>query len=118
MDVSTERGEADVALRVRSSTDWRPTPLFPTFDAVCEFFRRGDCGFSCSLHQDRLEGMRLKTLVWKMEPLAVDAVRAAFYADVTRFPSGAAVLDGAVLMRGIPHEWHELTDVPELATTA
>jgi hypothetical protein len=32
--------------------------------------------------------------------------------------AGSAVLDGAVLMRGVPHEWHELTDVPELATTA
>ena len=117
MAVSTERGAADVALRVRAAGQWRPTPLFPTFDAVCEFFRRGDCGFSCSLHHDRLEGMRLKTLVWKMEPLAVDDVRAAFYADTARFPAGSAVLDGAVLMRGIPHEWHELADVPELATT-
>ena len=83
-----------------------------------EFFGRGDCGFSCSLRQARLEGMRLKTLVWKMEPLAVDDARAVFYEDATRFPAGSAVLDGAVLMRGIPHEWHELADVPELATTA
>jgi len=118
MDVRTEGGEADVTLRVRAAAEWRSTPLFPTFDAVTEFFRRGDCGFSCSLHQDRLEGMRLKTLVWKMEPLAVDDVRAAFYADTRRFPRGSAVLDGAVLMRGIPHEWHELGDVPELATSA
>jgi hypothetical protein len=118
MDMRTERGEADVTLRVRATAEWRPTPLFPTFDAVAGFFRRGDCGFSCSLNQDRLEGMRLKTLVWKMEPLAVDDVRAAFYADTMRFPAGSAVLDCAVLMRGIPHEWHELGDVPELATSA
>lgn len=117
MDVRTEHGQADVALRVRAADTWRPTALFPTFDAVAEFFRRGDCGFSCSLREDRLEGMRLKTLVWKMDPLAVDDVRAAFYADTTRFPAGSAVLDGAVLMRGIPHEWHELADVPELATS-
>jgi hypothetical protein len=118
MRVSTEHEQADVALRVRVSAEWRATPLFPTFDAVAEFFRRGDCGFSCSLHQERLEGMRLKTLVWKMEPLVVEDVRAAFYDDTTRFPAGSAVLDGAVLMRGIPHEWHELADVPELATSA
>jgi hypothetical protein len=116
MDVRTEHGEADVSLRVRAADGWRPTALFPTFDAVVEFFRRGDCGFSCSLHADRLEGMRLKTLAWKMEPLAVDEVRAAFYTDTTRFPKGGAILDGAVVMRGIPHEWHELADVPELAT--
>jgi Uncharacterized conserved protein (COG2071) len=116
MDVSTERREADVTLRVRAAGEWRATPLFPTFDDVVEFFRRGDCGFSCSLHQDRLEGMRLKTLAWKMEPLTVDDVRTAFYADPARFPTGSAVFDGAVVMRGIPHEWHELADVPELAT--
>jgi hypothetical protein len=28
---------------------------------------------------------------------------------------GIIALDGAVLMRGIPHEWHELRDIPELA---
>lgn len=50
-----------------------------------------------------------------MEPLAVERVQSTFYEDRERFPEGSIGLDGAVLMRGIPHEWHELDDVPELA---
>jgi hypothetical protein len=116
MEVETQEGLADVSLSLRDAAAWAPTRLFETFADVMEFFRKGDCGFSCSLDGERLEGMQLRTLSWSMQPLAADGVRAAFYADARRFPPEAIRFDGAVLMRGIPHEWHELGDVPELAT--
>jgi hypothetical protein len=50
-----------------------------------------------------------------MVPLEIENVRSTFYDDRGRFPTGSIGLDGAVLMRGIPHEWHELRDIPELA---
>jgi hypothetical protein len=115
-DVRSHHGDSDVALRVRSVDEWEPTRLFRAFDDVRSFFERGDCGFSCSLKGDSLEGIRLRSLAWDMSPLAVDEVHSAFYSDRERFPSGSIGLDGAVLMRGVPHEWHELADVPEMAT--
>ena len=45
----------------------------------------------------------------------VESVASTFYDDRERFLEGSIGLDGAVFMRGIPHEWHELDDVPELA---
>jgi hypothetical protein len=113
--VTTEAGDTDVRLGVRLVDDWRPSPLFPAFEDVRSFFAKGDCGFSCSLRGDELEGMQLRTTVWEMSPLEVEHVASTFYDDRDRFPEGSIGLDGAVLMRGIPHEWHELRDIPELA---
>ena len=113
--VATPGGRADVSLEVRSVDAWPGSPLFPQFDDVREFFQRGDCGYSCSLRGDRLEGVQLRTRTWDMSPLLVEEVDATFYSDPDRFPKGSVELDGAVLMRGIPHEWHEISDVPEMA---
>jgi hypothetical protein len=115
MDVTTADHSADVRFSARRSRDWTATTSFSSFDEVSEFFRKGDCGFSCSLEGDRLEGLQLKTLRWQMEPLALDFHECAFYNDTTRFSSGSISFDSALLMRGVPHEWHEIKNIPELA---
>lgn len=114
--VQSEDGDARVELDVRVADEWRPTKLFPTFEEVVRFFERGDCGYSCSLREDRLEGMRLRSLEWHMIPLSVQKVESTFYENPDRFPPASIGLDGAVLMRGVPHEWHGLNEIPELAT--
>lgn len=110
--VAAADGEADIDLRVREVDTWQPSDLFDDLDDVADFFARGDRGFSSAIRGDRLEGLQLRSLKWEMTPLQVESVRAAFFESL---PSGSARLDGAVLMRGIPHEWHELRHVPELA---
>ncbi len=117
MEVRTARQEADVWFRASLTRPWTPTATFPTLEDAREFFRRGDCGFSCGLRDDKLEGMQLRTLVWEMTPLAVSKIESAFYSNPTRLPPGSVAFDSALLMRGIPHEWHELHDLPELAGT-
>ncbi len=118
MEVSSDDGEADVSFSARISGDWRGTPSFGTFHEVSEFFRKGDCGFSCSLRGDELEGLQLKTLTWVMVPMEVESQRSAFFSDSKRFPVGSIEFDCALLMRGVPHEWHQIVDIPELATSA
>ena len=115
MDVQTRRHEADVSFRATIASDWKPTRAFGSLDEAREFFRRGDCGFSCALRADRLEGIQLRTMTWEMTPLAVDHVESAFYGNRERFPAGSVELDSALLMRGVKHEWHELQELPELA---
>ena len=73
---------------------------FGSFDEVSEFFRKGDCGFSCSLRGDELEGLQLKTLKWEMVPMEVESQRCAFYSDSQRFPAGSLDFDCGLLMRG------------------
>jgi Uncharacterized conserved protein (COG2071) len=116
MDVSSADGKTDVSFSARISAEWRGTPTFATFDEVSEFFRKGDCGFSCSLRGDELEGLQLKTLNWAMVPMEVESQRCPFYSDSPQFPAGSVEFNCGLLMRGLPHEWHQITDVPELAT--
>ena len=118
MEVHTRKREADVRFRAGSANEWKATPSFATFDEARGFFQRGDCGFSCALREGKLGGMQLRTLRWDMSPLAVDEVHAAYFEDEQRFPHGSVQFDSALLMRGVPHEWHELRDVPELAEVA
>ena len=115
MDVSTEKNEADISLDAEKMGHWQATPTFKSFDEVSQFFVKGDCGFSCSLRKKKLEGIRLKTLKWEMTPLQVTRVYAAFYQKNDLFPKGSIEFDCACFMHHIPHEWHELSDVPELA---
>jgi hypothetical protein len=105
VQVTTENGDADVDLNAFYTTKWQETSVFPSFEHAADFFRRGDCGFSCALRTGRLDGMRLKTLQWEMAPIQVTHLRAAFFQN-GRFPPEAIQFDCALLMRGIPHEWH------------
>ena len=113
--VKSKDGAVDVSFAAQPLPEWRATPAFTTFENVSDFFHRGECGFSCSLHGDQLEGMQLKMLRWHMEPLALRLRRAAFYQDVVRFPAGSVEFDCGLIMRGLPHEWHELREIPEIA---
>jgi hypothetical protein len=115
MDVTSYDGKADVRFSAHVLGEWRQTPNFGSFDEASEFFRKGDCGFSCSLRGDKLEGLQLKMLKWEMAPMEIESQHCAFYSDLQRFPAGSVEFDCGLLMRGLPHEWHQLTDIPELA---
>ena len=116
MAIKTKEGRCDVAFSASVSTEWSATSAFSSFSDASEFFRKGDCGFSCSLNEERLEGIQLRTLAWEMMPMQVSSVRCAFFEDPSRFPPGSVTFDCGLVMRGIPHEWHELQEIPELAT--
>jgi hypothetical protein len=75
----------------------------------------GSVGYSPRRRGGQLEGLRLVTRAWAVEPLAVEHVRSSYFADQRLFPPGAVELDCALLMRDLEHEWHSL---PSLAATA
>ena len=41
-----------------------------------------------------------------LEPLDVESVSSSYFDDASRFPKGTVDFDCALLMQGIPHEWH------------
>jgi len=115
MSVTTQDGTADVRFDGSIDPEWRPQSVFSSFEDAAAFFRRGDCGFSCSLREGRLDGLQLKTLRWQMSPVRVHQCSSTFFEDRERFPADAVQFDCALMMRGIPHEWREIADIPELA---
>src|SRR5262249_44428943 len=109
MEVKSADGKADVSFSARVLPEWHGTVSFETLDEISEFFRKGDCGFSCSLLGKELEGLQMKTLHWAMVPMEVEAQHCAFYSDTSRFPRGSIEFDSGALMRGLSHEWHQMT---------
>ncbi len=118
LEVLTEDGSADVRFRAALGASWKWTLLFARLADVRGFFQRADCGFEYTRGGDALEGMRLNQQRWEMTPVALDGLHSAFYADEQRFPRGSVGFDSAVIMRGIPHYWQTLEQVPELVHAA
>jgi hypothetical protein len=103
----------DVAVTV--CPQWTPTPLFATLAEASEFFRGGATGYSATRDPGRLDGLTLATDHWRVEPTEVGHAESSFFADVTRFPPGSAVLDCALVMRGVPVTW---TSLPAMTVAA
>jgi hypothetical protein len=82
------------------------TSGFANIGEASAFFEGGSLGYSATGDRARLDGIRLKTLSWTVEPLAVDFVQSSFFDDPVKFPAGSASFDCALLMRNIAHEWH------------
>ena len=118
MDVQNADGNSDVSFSAKYSNMWRPRSVFPTLKEASEFFRQGDCGFSCSLQGNSVEGMQLRTFTWSPVMLEVELRKCSFYFDTLRFPHGSVEFDCGMMLRGVPHEWHEIVDVPRLETDA
>jgi len=121
MDVKSDDGETDVsfsATTTTTTTNWQPTSAFKSLDEASEFFKNGDCGFSCSLDQRSVEGMQLKISQWSVKPLAVQLKKAAFYSRSSRFQKGSVEFDCGLLMRAVPHEWHQIKDISVLNTAS
>ena len=116
MDVRTQHREADVSLKAASTAAWNGSKVFQVFEEACAFFRRGDCGFSCSRNGATLEGIQLHPLKWQMSPLRIEYAAASFYEDAKHFPKGSIEFDCALLMRGIPHQWSRLPANSQLVT--
>ena len=85
--------------------------VFGSLEEASEFSRVGSLGYSPTSDPARFEGMKLHCHAWRVEPLAIDVVRSSFFEDESLFPKGSIALDHALLMRGVEHEWHVLTDL-------
>jgi hypothetical protein len=104
-------GGIEVAFAGRLSSTLPSDSVFPTLDAAAGFFSLGATGYSATNEPARFHGMELHSLSWSVAPLAVDEAHSAFFGATDRFPPGSAVLDCALLMRGIEHEWHSRPDL-------
>jgi len=80
--------------------------VFRSVDEASAFFERGSVGYSATPDPGRFDGLELRSLNWRVEPLAVERVSSSFFADEEVFPKGSVRFDCALLMRGIEHEWH------------
>jgi hypothetical protein len=97
-----------VDVHVRATGRWTGSELFAGIGEASEFFRRGADGYSATADEHGLDGLRLRTDRWSVEPVEVIEARSSFFDDRSRFPERTAVLDCALLMRDLLATWNPL----------
>lgn len=100
-----------VAIEGRISNHLPRTSIFSSLDHASSFFEGGAVGYSVTKDQDRLDGLRLKTREWRVEPLAVERVYSSYFAEETKFPRHTVEFDHALIMRNVTHEWQTVDDL-------
>jgi hypothetical protein len=108
-------GSTAVGVRARITDELRGSTLFGDLAAASAFFRAGPVGYSATAGGRCLDGVRLSTTAWSIEPTEILDARSTFYDDPARFPAGTATLDSALVMRNVPALWGP---VPPLALAA
>ena len=85
--------------------------LAKSIDDASAYFQPGSVGYSETRQGTTLDGLRLATARWAVEPLAIDDVAATFFDDRSRFPEGSIAFDHGLLMTHIAHEWYGVPPV-------
>jgi hypothetical protein len=103
--------EMTVEIQGSVTTELAPTSIFSSLAESSAFFEEGSVGFSVTQDPHRLDGLRLDTTAWRVEPLEVRHIHSSYFADTARFPEGSIEFDHALIMRDIEHEWHSEPDL-------
>jgi uncharacterized protein YqjF (DUF2071 family) len=97
---------------VGDETDsWPASSCFESLGAASAFFEGGSLGYSATSDGDRLDGMLLRTMEWRLRALSISELESSFFADQQRFPKGSIEFDHALIMRDLRHEWHKADDL-------
>lgn len=117
MRIRARDGGMSLALDAREADQLPENSCFENMEESSAFFEPGSVGFSVTKDRGKLDGIRLETHHWKVRPLEIAHVESSFFDDLSVFPAGSAVFDHALIMRDIPHDWHEVASrrVPEPA---
>ncbi|ATY95734.1 DUF2071 domain-containing protein [Streptomyces bacillaris] len=102
---ATRDGEVEVDATVEDAGELRGSELFTDLAEASEFFRLGSRGLSPAAGGSHLDVLELSTPAWKVTAGRPRTVRSSFFEDLDRFPPGSAVLDSALVMRGVAARW-------------
>lgn len=108
-----ESRDASVKVEIEGSiaSDLPQSSIFKSLAESSSFFEGGSLGYSVTGDSGRLDGLRLKTNEWRVEPLEVSRISSSYFSNRQIFPTGAVEFDHALIMRDIKHEWHKADDL-------
>jgi hypothetical protein len=113
IDFAMESLDGSISVRVvGDDADSLPaTSCFSSLVEASAFFEGGSLGYSVTRSGERLDGLLLRTMDWRIRALSVTEVYSKFFADRQCFPEGSIEFDHALVMRDILHEWHKAEDL-------
>jgi hypothetical protein len=85
--------------------------IFTSLAEASSFFEAGSLGYSVTSEPDRLDGLRLDTREWRVEPLQIERIYSSYFSDEKTFPKHSIEFDHALIMRDVAHEWHSAEDL-------
>ncbi len=104
--MDSDDGVAHVVVEGRVCAQLPSTSVFGSLEEASVFFESGSVGYSAGRRPGEFDRMELRSLNWKVEPLAIERFDSSFFENESVFPTGSLKLDCGLLMRGIQHEWH------------
>ena len=111
MNIRARDGKMALMLQAQESDVLPETSYFSSLAETSSYFEGGSVGFSVTRDCCRLDGIQLKTEGWKVRPLDVEKVESTFFNNESVFPAGSVTFDHALIMRDLPHQWHEVPDM-------
>ena len=106
IEIASDDGAVRVQVAGQATENWPADSVFASLAEASAFFEGGALGYSATRDPHKLDGLELRTRCWLVEPFAVASVASSYFDDPARFSPGTVAFDNALLMRGIPHEWH------------
>ncbi len=101
-EISLKMNSDDANVRVeivgRIASDLPSSSIFSSLAEASSFFEGGSLGYSVTNDPDRLDGLKLQTRQWQVEPLEISNVYSSYFSDEARFPKGAIEVDHALIM--------------------
>lgn len=113
VDITMNSADETITVEISGSIagELPPTSIFSSLADASSFFEGGAVGYSVTSDRDRLDGLRLQTKVWRVEPLHVTRLHSSYFSDEGKFPKGSIEFDNALIMRNVAHEWHSVDDL-------
>ncbi len=106
IEMHSDDGEVHLAVEDKPSEHLPKSSVFTGLADASRFFELGSLGFSQAADGRSLNGLELRTMNWRAEPLEVGRIESSLFDAGSLFFGGSAEFDSALLMRGIEHEWH------------
>ena len=104
-------GDVEVDVHVAVEPELSGSALFSDVTTASRFFEQGAVGWSPGRSADDVEGVRLDTTAWRVEPGRIVSVRSSYFSDASVFPPGSAEPDCALVMRRVPVRWTALSSL-------
>lgn len=109
--VKSDDTTVEVEIAGRIAQELPRTSIFPSLPDASSFFEGGSVGYSVTSEPGRLDGLKLETSQWRVEPLDVERIYSSYFSDQTKFPRGTIEFDHALIMRNVEHQWHSADDL-------
>ena len=111
LSMKSKDDEVSIVIQGTISPSLPGTSIFSSLTQASSFFEGGSLGYSVTANPNRLDGLKLETSDWRVEPLDVSSIHSSYFSNVSKFPTGSIEFDHALIMRNIEHEWHTASDL-------